>query len=116
MSDLKAREIARMREVARDWRRPSMAQIEGPNDLKIYGGTIADDIDRWAARLAALEEKLRAAARSLKAVSDDLHAELLARYGDDHVHYPSMRRKFEADMAVVNEARTTLQSIGDENE
>ena len=47
-----AREVARMREVADDWRRPALAQIEGPNDLKIYGGAIADDIDRWADMLA----------------------------------------------------------------
>lgn len=47
------RAVARMREVATDWRRPELAQVEGPNDLKIYGGTIADDIDRWADLLAA---------------------------------------------------------------
>lgn len=47
-------EIARMREIATSWRRPTLAQVEGPNDLKIYGGTIADDIDRWADMLAAL--------------------------------------------------------------
>lgn len=48
VGEQRAREIARMREVAKDWRRPALAQVEGPNDLKIYGGTIADDIDRWA--------------------------------------------------------------------
>lgn len=48
-----AREVARMREAASDWRRPELAQVEGPNDLKIYGGTIADDIDRWADMLSA---------------------------------------------------------------
>lgn len=47
------REISRMREVANDWRRPALAQIEGPNDLKIFGGTIADNIDRWADLLSA---------------------------------------------------------------
>lgn len=49
-----AREIARMREAATDWRRPALAQVEGPDDLKIYGGTIADDIDRWADMLSSL--------------------------------------------------------------
>lgn len=48
-----AGEVRRMREVAQGWRRPGLEQIEGPNDLKIYGGTIADDIDRWADLLAA---------------------------------------------------------------
>lgn len=46
------REIERMREIAADWRRPALAQVEGPNDLKIYGATIADDIDRWADMLS----------------------------------------------------------------
>lgn len=52
----RAREIARMRRIALDWRRPALAQIEGPNDLKIYGCAIADDIDRWADLLAFAQQ------------------------------------------------------------
>lgn len=52
-----ASEVARMREIAADWRRPALAQVEGPGDLKIYGKAIADDIDRWADMLAALAAK-----------------------------------------------------------
>ena len=51
--DVVEREIAEMRRKADDWRRPNLAQVEGPNDLKIYGGAIADDIERWAELLAA---------------------------------------------------------------
>lgn len=51
-----AREVPRMRQSADNWRRPSLAQVEGPNDLKIYGGTIAYDIDRWADMLENLSE------------------------------------------------------------
>lgn len=45
---------------------------------------------------------------ALERLSSDLHSELLARYGDDHAHYPGIRRKFDADMEVVNEARALI--------
>lgn len=59
MTDAVRREISYMLETAKNWRRPEFEQIEGPNDLKIYGGTIANDIDRWADMLASLMEEVR---------------------------------------------------------
>ena len=61
------------------------------------------------------EARLAVAREALKAVTDDLHSELIARYGDDHAHYPSIRRKFKADMEVVNNARTALNTIGEDH-
>lgn len=49
------REISEMHRIAKDWRRPELQQVEGPNDLKIYGGTIAYDIERWADMMASLD-------------------------------------------------------------
>lgn len=46
--------VKRLRSVAEDWRRPSLRQVEGPNDLKIYGGAIADSFDEAADALVAL--------------------------------------------------------------
>lgn len=61
-----AREVKRMREAAEAWRRPALRQVEGPNDLKIYGGTIADDIDRWADMLVRGEGDRKAIARIIE--------------------------------------------------
>lgn len=60
------KEVSHMREVSHGWRRPNLAQIEGPNDLKIYGGTIADDIDRWADLLAKLNAEVLSERQALR--------------------------------------------------
>ena len=67
-------DISEMRRKADDWRRPTLRQVEGPGDLKIYGGTIADDIDRWADTLTSLTEdrdRLREALRRISAGTED---------------------------------------------
>lgn len=59
--------VLEMRRRADDWRRPELRQVEGPNDLKIYGGTIADDLDRWADEI----ERLRASKPIAEGATDN---------------------------------------------
>lgn len=115
------REIARMREVERDWRRPALAQVEGPNDLKIYGGTIADDIDRWADLLAALTPKEAPAATG---AGEDEAAKLLwNRFAvSHHESWAEEPNKAEYRLAAADvlalraqpQAREEAQPVGDD--
>lgn len=98
-------------------------------DLEAKLAALDQEVERWVSscqiaqdqamenggRASRAEAKLAVAREALKAVTDDLHSELIARYGDDHAHYPSIRRKFEADMEIVNNARTALNTIGEDH-
>jgi hypothetical protein len=47
---------------------------------------------------------------TLRTCSDDLEGELRARYNHPYIH-PSLKRKFERDMAPVYEARALLHRL-----